>query len=621
MAPSTTDGSVVVTMQPHPPPLSSSSHDQQLGPSPLLVVVCLAIVHRLRPQWLAVTISEAAHAEQLNAERVSRLCSRAVPAFESALGALTRLGRPRRSAAQKAARGDGDRELLIARSLLSVATSILRHVPLRKPAVRSLILGAWLRLSAEHPYSLTQKEFCAALALSPRTLRSWRAAPPAAKTSAATHKPPPPPPRKRPPRRPRFSFDLLLPDTQLTADTTDLQALGIPLKLIATQDIGGRDQDLLDSVVVDDHESAEQVIAALRAAIDGREGFQVLVDQGTPYMAEATRAALEELGAEHAPQREGTPTDKATIERAFRSVKTYARPLLALSNRIAALIPQLRRPELAKALTTLVLTALLRAYQGGARATQRAEGARAGLDRLTLEQASHQVREDARLHDQSRRLRLQWIYQTYRFPGTTQTQFVKTFERFALPVIERAEQAFAAQAHRPDIVHRVAYFAKLARRFNDEHLAAQSARRRQQACDRKWQTEVERARAERIARHDDPLAGLRAALDILPAYWNSQRHCLLYDGIGPGRTGARTSIQRLTELHGDQAADIVTATLRDFANAKAAELEPAAIEAIDKLVRQFIPPATKAAPTPSCTTAFASTILRRNGQMQRPPPS
>jgi len=609
-------------MQPHPPPLSSSSHDRQPGPSPLLVVICLTIVHRLRPEWLTVTIGAAAQAEQLNPERVSRLCSRALSAFESTLGALTRIGRPPRSA-EKDAAPRAAQELLIARSLLALATSVLRYVSVRQPAVRSLLLGAWLRLSAAHP-ALTQKQFCATLGLSPRTLRSWLALPPTATPAAAPDPtpPPPPPPRQRPPRRRRFSFDLVLPATQLTADTTDLQALGIPLKLIAAQDIGDRHQSLLDSVIVDDHESAELVVAALREAIAGREGFQVLVDQGTPYMAAATRAALEALGAEHAPQREGMPTDKATIERAFGSVKTYAAPLLALSNRIAALLPQLSRPELAKALTTLVLTALLRAYQAGARAVQRADAERAGLDPRALEQAAEQARERVRVQDQSIRLRLQWIYQAYAFSGT-ETQFVKTFSRFALPVIEQAENAFAVQAHRPDIVNRIAYFAALVRRFNQEFLAAQARRRHQQARDRTWQQEVERVEAERTARHHDPLAGLRAALDILPQYWHSQRKEILFDGCGPGRVGTRNSIQRLTELHGAQAAvDITTATLRDFVAAQAGQLEADAIAAIDQFVRRFLPPTAPTAnhpPTPTCPATFTMTILRRNGQIQHPP--
>ncbi len=158
------------------------------------------------------------------------------------------------------------------------------------------------------------------MALPTRTLRHWLARPePEAPASTSPVAPAPPalPPRKRPPRRPRFSFQVVLPETQLAGDTTGLSAFGCDLKLIATQDIGGRDENLLESVIVDDHENADLVVQAFTEAIDGREGFQAIVDQGTPYMAKATREALEALGAEHAPQVEGNPTDKATIERAF----------------------------------------------------------------------------------------------------------------------------------------------------------------------------------------------------------------------------------------------------------------------------------------------------------------
>ena len=81
----------------------------------------------------------------------------------------------------------------------------------------------------------------------------------------------PPPEKKRPkklsPRRPRFGFDVTLPDTQVATDTTDLEAFGVSLKLVAAQDVGGRDQDLFDSIIVDNRESADHVVRA--------EGFRL----------------------------------------------------------------------------------------------------------------------------------------------------------------------------------------------------------------------------------------------------------------------------------------------------------------------------------------------------------
>jgi transposase InsO family protein len=596
---------------------SSPSHDPSSRPSVLLALLCLAIVQRLRPQWLAVTIAQAARQNQVSAERLSRLCSRALPAFETTLAGLTRIGRPRRTDSD---REQNAQELATVRSLLEVATAIVRHLPLRSRTVRSLLLGAWLRLAAEHR-SLTQERFCQSLALPTRTLRSWLAQRPRTPTDSPLAPSRPRPPRKRPPQRRRFSFDLVLPQTQIAADTSHLQALGVPLELIASQDIGGRDQALFESIIVDDHENAELVIRCLAEAIGDREGLQVVIDQGTPYMAEATRAALEELGAEHAPQREGTPTDKATIERAFRSLKTFARPLLDLSNRIADFLPALKRSDLAKALTTVVLTALLRAYQSGARAARRADDQRAGLDPATLVSVAAEARAKARLHDHSKRLRLQSIHRDYHLDGTA-TDFIRAARRFPLAVIAAAERAFASQAHRDDIRNRNAYFAALLRRFHDQHLCQQLRRRSEQRRDHQHRRDIAQLHAERQARLANPAAGLAAALDILPEYWDSRRQKLLFDGAGPGRTGARMSIERLTQIHAPQAAaDIATALLRDFATANAERLDPAAITAIDHLVRRFLPTAPKPPTTPACTADFASTILHRVGHPQHSPPS
>ena len=237
------------------------------------------------------------------------------------------------------------------------------------------------------------------------------------------------------------------------------------------------------------------------------------------------------------------------------------------------------------------------------------------LDRRTLERVAEESRESARVQDHSARLRLQWIYQTYGFAGRTETAFVAAFRRFPLPVIARAEQAFARQAHRSDIANRMAYFAEIVRRFGGEYRLAQIERQRQEARDFQWQADLERVRAQRAAREGDPLVGLHAALDILPAYWDSKRQQLCGDGAGPGRVGTRTAIDGLIALHGPTAAVdiVVTVALRDFADAKAGQLEPTLVAAIHAFVRCLLPHA-KALPTPCCAATFASTILRRIGK-------
>ena len=259
------------------------SHNNISNPSILLVLICLAVVHRLRPAWIAITLDEAAQSETVNPQRLSRLCSRALTPFQSALELMTHIGRPRHEKREDTSRLENG----LLSSLLGVTTELLRHVSFRKPAIRALVVGAYLRLKQAHP-GLTKERFCQAISLSPRTFRYWMAhSDRAAPASPVASPPQKKPPRKRPPRRPRFGFDVVLPDTQIAADTTDLQAFGVPLKLVAAQDIGGRDQDLFDSIIIDDRESADHVVQVITETLGDKEGQQVLTDQGTPYLAKA----------------------------------------------------------------------------------------------------------------------------------------------------------------------------------------------------------------------------------------------------------------------------------------------------------------------------------------------
>ena len=115
--------------------------------------------------------------------------------------------------------------------------------------------------------------------MSSRTLRSWlRSAPKVEpdKPKPRPVTPPPKPPRPpRPSRRPRFGFDVTLPDTQHAADPAGLRAFGIDLEMVAAQDVGGRDRDLLDAVIIDPTKSAERVAKVLTQALQDKAGAQL----------------------------------------------------------------------------------------------------------------------------------------------------------------------------------------------------------------------------------------------------------------------------------------------------------------------------------------------------------
>jgi hypothetical protein len=588
-------------------------------PSKILILVCLTIVRRFRPEWLAVNVADAARELHVNPERVSRLATKAQALFDRALAPLLRRGRPPKDREADAQA----RRLAVTQALLGIATSLLAHISWRRPAVRPLVVGAYRRLEQEHP-KLTQKAFCEALALAPRTLRHWLAHPEPEAAAAVSPVAPPAPdtptPRQRSPRRPRFGFQVVLPGTQLAGDTTGLSAFGCSLKLIATQDVGGRDQELLESVIIDDHESADIVVQAFTEAIDGREGLQAIVDQGSPYMAQATQEALEALGAEHAPQVEGAPTDKSTIERAFETVKSIAAPVLGLSDRLAQTLPALRNTRLAVGLTTLLVTALLKSYQAGARAQDRAHEARQGLLREDLLDAAEVHRERSRAEDRSRRLLLESIHDDYDIERPVQ-RFVRSLRRYPLVVLQHAERAFRTQVHRDDIRNRAAYFCAIVRNVHEEYRAERNRQRAEQEQRRRLQARADEDDAKLRARHESPSAWLGEALEALAAQWQPESSTLLFGGVGLGRRWLLDALSLLRERHGPSATrDIADGVYEAFSTRHADRLGHAGLSAIRAVLDQHLPSRPQDEDQSHCLHDFAAAILSNTGPERRPDP-
>lgn len=594
-----------------------NTSDSTTRPSSLLALICLTVVCRYKPEWVAVSISAAARSERLNPERISRLATKALAALEQVVAALTRMGRPPvdRVAEQVT------QQLALLKALLEVATSILSEVRRHKPAVQALTVGAFRRLKKQFS-KLTEKVFCAALALSPRTFRYWMKRWPASASKPAAVAPQPPPrtPRKRPPRRPRFGFDVMLPDTQLAGDTTDLKTFDVPLKLMAAQDVGGRDQNLLDSIIVEDHECAELVVRVLTEAIDGRPGMQVITDQGTPYMAEATQQALDELEAEHAPQKEGDPLGKATVERAFETVKTLARPILKITNRIAQALPALRCADLAKATTKLVLTALLKAYQAGARAAHRAANERSTVDAEKLAALAEQSRQKARADERSRRLLLTHLHRAHDIKQPL-NKFIHMMRPFSLPVLQQAEQALATQAHRSDIGNWGRYFRGIARNVKKTYEQQQARQRASQELFGRIEQEKRQRETQCAAFNTDPASWLMVALRLIAAQWIPDAGQLLAGGAGLGTKYLKAAMARLTELLGPASAvDTASGVFTHFERDHIDKLGPPGVTAVRAVLQRHLPLTPTPPDTHGCTQQFGSVILQETGPPTAPGP-
>ncbi len=526
-----------------------SSHASAPVTTSLLTILCVALVHRDRPDWLAIGVGDAARSAALSPERVSRLASRVARPFADVVDTFTRRGRPTRIEDPVRA------ELVTLRALLTVATAALALVPLRRPAVGALVVGAWLRLSTELP-SLTKTAFCKALSLPERTLRHWLAHPPVAHASPPT--PPSSPRPARPPRRPRFRFDVHLPGTQVGADTTDLSVFGVPLKLVGVQDIGGRDRRLLDAVVIDTRECADHVVDALRVVLHDCPGIQALTDQGTPYMAAATKLALDELQVEHAPQKEGDPTGKSTVERGFGSLKDVLSPLLSLSDRCAVLVPPLRSADVAIPFARLVVATALRAYQAGARATRRAVTATGDASEDT---PAARAREAARSTDRSARLLLAHLHALFLF-STSTTRFVELYRRYPLEVLRSAEASLRSRflmRGAPDVRAVDRYFAALVRNHFADHRGRRATREASRTLQQRLRQQHHEADHAERSRSADPALWLRQALDVVALQWLPTERRLLFDGDGLGVGWMRGALDLLLRRHGGAATDDIAA--------------------------------------------------------------
>jgi len=556
-------------------------------------------------RWLACPVAQLIPDGGPRPERLSRIKARVKDAFAELVATATRRGRRPAPAS--------DRATLLS-ALLAVATRllVLAGVP-RRRAVKDEIVCAFDRLHGEH--HLSARDFCVALAIPERTLRSWQHRP---------ARPPKPPPPHVPPgvandrNTGRFDLEVTAPGTQLGGDTTDLRVLGVDLKLVAAQDLGDRERKLFDAFAVDERETSALVSAVLAEAAAGREGLQFITDQGTPYVAEAAQAAYDALAVEHAPQREGTPTEKATVERGFGTVKNALAPLLGLLNRVAEAVPALRRSDLARLVGKLLVATFLGVYAAGRRHLGHPLD---GNDPDVLRVIVAEQRHNARAEDRSARLFLEAIHDEYAMPGSREA-FVRTFRRYPLDDLRDAERRFRAYACRCRARICDRYFAAVVRDAHERGNERRSAEWRR----RRATGEAHRAReqaARRAAELDEhPERRLHEGLDLLVETWHPAENRFLADAA-LARVWLARAVERIRTREPIIADDTIEAQVRAW-EAAHPRITAALCERVRGVLRQVI---TKIAqPTnphspPVLVGAMLSPSTRSTADNLRPSPS
>lgn len=590
-----------------PPPASQDSPPE----SSLLLLralVCASIVAEYEPSWLARPVAQLIPEGGPRADRVSRLKARVKGVFADLVEAASRRGRRPTS--------PRDHREPVLGALLAVATRLLARsqVPLRQRAVQDELVCAFDRLSAEH--GVTAREFCAVIAVSERTLRSWQHRPAAPPPSSLPPSLPSPPPPDR--NTGRFDLEVTAPDTQLGGDTTDLTVLGVPLKLVGVQDLGDRERCLFDAFAVDERESAELISGVVTDAAAGRDGLQFITDQGTPYLAEAARQAYDAIGVEHAPQREGTPTEKATVERGFGTIKNALAPVLDVLNRVAGAVPALCQPVLARHVATLLVATFLRVYAAGRRHLGHPLD---GQDPDVLRTIVEEQRDHARAENRSVRLFLEAVHAEYAMPGSSEA-FVRAFRRYPLDDLHDAERRFRAYACRCQVRVCDRYFAAVVRDVHDRNRARRSIERRERRADgegRRIRTDA----AQRAADLDaHPERRLYEGLDLLAETWQPDTGGFVHDGQ-LARVWLRRAVDLIHAREPVAAADRIEAYVRSWEATRPNTQRPlcAAVRGVLRHVITNIRRAANGHSPAALVGVMLEPSTRSTHDNERPPPS
>ena len=571
---------------------STSSQVTCFSPNPLLALVCAAIVRAFDPSWLARPVSELAAETGIRPERVSRLWRRLLAPMERLLGRASTRGRKKKRSPSKQRR-----RLLRAEALLEISREVIRLGGPKKRKVQDLVVAARDRLKDEH--GITSAHFCRALGLSARTVRYWARRGAAAPKTEEPRDPPPSPGNRA---EGRFDLAATLPGLQAMGDTTNLSLFGMPLKVVALQDPGARHERLWEGFAVDTEENHRIVIDVVREALEGKPGTQVLVDQGTPYMARATKEALEDLDLFHEPQKEGTPTEKATLERSFGVVKECLAPIFSLTDKVAEIVPSLKSKELAKAAGRLFLATYLRVFAAASRARETGRPD----DPQVLAAIAEEQRERAVAEHRSKKLLLEGIFDRYGFEGSIRA-FVRANRHHLVEDIEEAERRLALQAARGDIRDWQRYFVAILQNVREERRAArerEAAMRRSAARARsERETARRRRQAHEAALKEDPVRRIAEGLDLVAAQYLPEKDILFNGGVGPGTREIREGLAAIAEDAPGSLADTATSGWRAFiVNIEDRRPLPAVRHVLERLLEE----AKRVAPSPERS---ASAIL------------
>lgn len=346
------------------------------------------------------------------------------------------------------------------------------------------------------------------------------------------------------------------------ADTTDIRVLDVPLKLVAVQDPGGRDQSLWEAIQVSETETAAVVSDVAVAAAQGRAGLQLVTDQGRPYIASEAARAYEAAELEHVPAPEGTPTAKATLERSFGTIKPLLAPLAVFTAQLAAAVPALRHASLARILGQLLISAMLEAHRLGL--TSRV-GATRPSDPDLLRVLAAEERYRVTHGNLSRRQLLERLHDEYAMEGSREA-FVRSLRYHAYDDIQEAERRFRRAVLRPRDIHRSdRYFVAILKNVFDKKEPERRAEREKLKKHLRQREEERLIQEERRQLEASPDRAILTGLRLSAVTYQPKHGTLLLGGMGMGRVILRRAVAAIVERDGTQACDTLEVLWKQWA--------------------------------------------------------
>jgi hypothetical protein len=574
----------------------------------MLASLSALIVASFNPKWLAAPVTQLVERHKISPERLSRLKARLLSPLEALVERATRRGRP------PVPPLPADESNVLKALLAVVPPEAWTYLNKQR---RATLVQTQERLHRE--YGLPAARFCQLLGIRPRTFRRWKATAtvPVPLTPVPEAAAPPQPERKN---VGRFDLEVTAPGLQTVADTTRWELFGVPLSVVAAQDPGDRKAKLWESFAIEEAENAHMVVQVLTEALRDKPGAQCVVDQGTPYLATVTTEALEKLEVEHAPQKEGTPTDKATKERAFGMVKKALKPVADLTCRLAQKLPQLRRPELAKALGRLLLATYLRVYEMAPRIGGHPLH---GENPETLRAIVEEQRENARAEIRSKRLTLAAIHEAYDFPGGV-SKFIRAHRGHALEDIQEAERRFRTQAQeikkKVPIHNYHRYFAAVLRDVAERGRARRANLRAAKLAYARQEKELAEdqkvAQARQWQSREHPDDHLEDGLGFVALHWRPTNQALLAGGRGYGTRFIRTALESMHRQDPTTVRDRAEARWKIWA-AKNVD-QPAMVNAVRTVFEELCLPGDAHPPSPWEVIADRMELPNRNRSPEQP---